>query len=267
MRVKVLLYVAVAGAICVGPAHAGVGSVISSFRITDSTSPLATGVFRDGSYVYGVLSTSGDDYFATYTPAGSLVGSFPLTGADEARDADHSTLGSGYVAIFDFGNKKLLTYSYAGNLVDEKPLPSDTLSYAYVPGDNRYYVGRGSQVFRYTLNDVLVNQFYVGGTLAGLAATSIYDGVPGNYVIAGRSGAGGYTFVYSGAGSAVDSFVVPGSGTFASVCGPAAFFDTETTYWSVQSISTERWAFQVDVDGGYPAVAPSSLGKVRAIFR
>ncbi|UCH77327.1 MAG: hypothetical protein JSU81_06185 [Candidatus Coatesbacteria bacterium] len=248
-------------------AWADVGSVISSFRLTGIGTPRAQGIFRDWDYLYAVVYTDGADYLRTYTPAGSLVRSVVLEGAAAASDADYSLLGNGYIDVFDSSSKMLLTYTKEGELVNSKPLPSDTTAFAYHPGGIRYYLARGEHVFRYTLNDVLVNQFYVGGVLGGLASSPAYDGKGGGYVVAGRSGAGGYTYVYRGTGSLVDSFVVPGVGTYGSTVARGYPRSYHRSYWCVQQISGGRWAFQVDINGTAPAVLPASLGKVRALYR
>ena len=242
-------------------------TVVSSFNIEDIGAAEATGIYRDWTYVYAVLSSAGQDYLTTYTTDGSLVRSAPLPRAHTPRDADHSELGSGYFSVFDFGRKMLVTYKKNGEFVKEKPLPSDTTAYAHVMGSSRYFIARDQMIFRYTTSDVLVNKFFVGGEIGGLAASPVYDGLNGEYVIIGRSGAGGYSYSYTGGGSLVDSFVVPGTGTFASVVGRAEPKELQRTYWCVQAIGSGRWAFQVELEGTAPAVAAGSLGKVKALFR
>ena len=266
-RLRLVGYVAAAALAAAFSAQAAVGSVVSSFKMTGLGSPEATGIYRDWTYVYGILYSAGADYLAAYTPSGSLVRSVALPQAQSPRDADHSTLGGGYVDVFDFGTKMLLTYKVNAEFVKAKPLPSDTTAYAYIPGSSKYFVARDEMVFRYTIDDVLVNKFYVGGYIGGLAATPVYKGNDGEYVVIGRSGTGGYSYVYTGAGSLIDSFVVPGAGTYGSVVARAYPENLQRTYWCVQQIGTARWAYQVEVGGTAPAVAPASLGKVRAIYR
>lgn len=247
--------------------QAAAATVLSSFQMRDIGAAKATGIYRDWTYVYGIFDSDGPSYLATYTPAGSLVRSAALPNANAPRDADFSTLGSGYFGVFDFDKKMLLTYKVDGSFVTSKPVPSDTTAYAYVPGSRRYFLARGELIFRYTTDDVLVNKFYVGGYIGGLAATPVYDGKNGEYVVIGRSGAGGYSYVYSGAGSLIDSFVVPGSGTYASIIGRAEPKKLQRTYWCVQRVGAGRWAYQVEIEATAPAVLPASFGKVRAIYR
>jgi hypothetical protein len=265
IRARFLLYV-VAAMAATAAAQADVGSVISSFRMTRTGATSANGIYRDDTFVYAVVNTAGDNYLRHYKPAGSLVGSVVLAGSDVPRDADHSLLGSGYVDVFDYGKKMLLTYTFTGSLVNSKAVPSDTSAFAYIPGTQRYFLARDQMIFRYTLNDVLVNKFYVGGDLRGLAASSRYDGKAGQYLVVGRAGTGGYSYVYNGAGSLIDSFVVPGTGTYGSVVAVGAL-DSADTYWCVQTVGVYRWAYQVDIGGTSPAVVPASVGKVKALFR
>jgi hypothetical protein len=265
-RLRGILSVTAALAVALA-APAAAATILGSFQMKDIGTAKATGIYRNWTYVYGILDSSGPSYLTTYTPGGSLVRSATLTKASAPRDADHSTLGSGYVDVFDFDKKMLLTYRVNASYVKSKPVPSDTTAYAYVPGSRRYFLARGELVFRYTTDDVLVNKFYVGGYIGGLAATPVYDGKNGEYVIVGRSGVGGYTYVYTGAGSLVDSFIVPGSGTRASIIGRAEPKRLQRSYWCVQQVGAGRWAYQVDVEATAPAVLPASLGKVRAIFR
>jgi len=248
-------------------AWADVGSIISSFPLTGVATPRAQGIFRDWDYLYAVVYTADDDYFYVYTPAGSLVRSVRLEGSNAPCDADHSLLGSGYLDVFDAGSKMLLTYSKEGELIRAKPLPSDTTAFAHHPDGTRYYLARGEHVFRYTLDDVLVNQFYVGGVLDGLASSPAYNGEGGAFVIAGRSGTGGYSYVYRGTGTLVDSFVVPGAGTYGSTIARGYPRSYHRSYWCVQTVGSERWAYQVDINGTAPAVAPASLGRVKALYR
>ena len=265
-RAKIIVCAA-ATLVVAAAAQAGVGSVISSFRMTGVGATAAKGIYRGDTFVYAVVDAAGDNYLRIYTTAGSLVGSVVLAGADSPRDADHSLLGSGYLDVFDYGKKMLVTYTFDGAMVNSKAVPSDTTAFAYIPGTSRYFLARDQMIFRYTLNDVLVNKFYVGGTLGGLAASGLYNGKEGQYLVVGRSGTGGYSFVYTGAGSLVDSFVVPGAGTYGSVIAPGAFMDSAQTYWCVQTVGSYRWAYQVDVGATAPAVMPASVGKVKALYR
>jgi hypothetical protein len=265
-RAKGIIYAAAALAVAAA-AQADVGSVISSFRMTGVGATAAKGIYRGDTFVYAVVDAAGDNYLRIYTTAGSLVGSVVLAGADSPRDADHSLLGSGYVDVFDYGKKMLLTYALDGSLVNSKAVPSDTTAFAYIPGTQRYFLARDQMIFRYTLNDdVLLNKFYVGGDLRGLAASGRYDGKAGQYLVAGRAGTGGYSYVYSGAGSLIDSFVVPGTGTYGSVAALGAF-DSTNTYWCVQTVGLYRWAYQVDIGAASPAVVPASVGRLKALYR
>ncbi len=267
LRAEITVFVVLMPLVAAGLAQASVGSLISSFKLSGSGPPLATGIYRDWTYVYGILQATGTNYLRSYTANGSVVGSRTLARANQPRDADHSALGGGYFDTFDLGTKMLLTYTNGGDFVKARPLPSDTTAYAYIPGSKTYFIAREEMIFRYTLDDVLVNKFYVGGTIGGLAATPACEGHNGQYVIVGREGAGGYTYVYTGGGSLVDSFVVPGSGTHGSVVGRADPTKFARAYWCNQNIAGERWAYQVDVGGTGIGVAPASIGKIKTLYR
>jgi len=266
VRARLVIYVAVALVAAVA-AQGDIGSVISSFRMTGTGTITAGGIYRDGSFIYAVVDTTGDNYFRLYTTSGSRVGSVILANSDTPRDADHSLLGSGYIDVFDYGKKMILTYTFDGTLVNSKAVDSDTTAYAYIPGGARYFLARNQMIFRYTLNDVLLNSFYVGGDLRGLAATNVFDGADGEYAVIGRAGTGGYSYVYGGGGSLIDSFVVPGAGTYGSVVAEGAFMDSARSYWCVQTIGSYRWAYQVDVGATAPAVMPASVGRLKALYR
>jgi hypothetical protein len=265
-RAKVLVIIA-AALVAAAAARADVGSVVSSFRMTGVGATAAKGIYRGDTYVYAVVDTATDNYLRLYTTSGSIVGSVVLAGSDSPRDADHSPLGSGYLDVFDYGRKMLVTYGFDGSVVRSKAVPSDTTAYAYIPGTQRYFLARDQMIFRYTLNDVLINKFYVGGTLEGLAASGLFDGRAGQYVVVGRSGTGGFTYVYTGGGSIVDSFVVPGAGTYGSVVGLGAFMDSAQRYWCVQTVGSYRWAYQLDIGATAPAVTPASVGRIRTLYR
>ncbi len=267
LRAEITVCIVLFPLVAAGATQASVGSVISSFKLSGSAPPLATAIYRDWTYVYGVLQATGTNYLKSFTANGSVVGSRTLPRANRPRDADHSALGGGYFDTFDLGSKMLLTYTTGGDFVKSKPLPSDTTAYAYIPGNRTYFIAREEMIFRYTLDDVLVNKFYVGGTIGGLAATPAYDGRNGQYIIVGREGAGGYSYAYTGGGSLVDSFVVPGSGTHGSVVGRAAPMNLARTYWCNQNVAGARWAYQVDVGGTGIGVAPASIGKIKTLYR
>ena len=153
------------------------GSVISTFYLSGTAQPYALGIYRDATYVYGVLYSSGATYLRSYTTAGVPVGSITLGGA--VRGPGHSQLGAGYMAGVD--NYRVVHYNIS-------------------------------------------------------------------------------------AGSLIDSFIVPGTGTYGSVAALGAF-DSTNTYWCVQTVGVYRWAYQVDVGAASPAVVPASVGKLRALYR
>jgi len=70
--------------------------------------------------------------------------------------------------------------------------------------------------------------------------------------------------VYTAAGSAVTTFSIPGT-TYGCVCGPGYPASFGTTFWCNSDFGGRR-AYQLDLGNG-TAVAPVSLGRIRALFR
>ncbi len=243
-------------AVCVWGA---VGSVISSFEW-----PGALNVYRDGDYAYSVASPNA---LRAYTANGSFVNSVNLSGLTGAGDADHSVLGGAYLAVLD-GKNMLRDYvKSTGSLARSVAVP-DKIGYAYIPGGAYMYVAAGSYVNRYRTTGSLVSSFRIFGPyIGGLAATRTYEGRSGEYVIvpvwAYDSDAG---MVYTGAGSMVGTFTVPGL-TRGCVCGPGHPPSWGTTFWCNSEVGAgRRYAYQLDLGNG-TAVEPTSLGRVKALFR
>jgi hypothetical protein len=251
-----------------GGAWANVGSVISSFEMT-AAAPAAMGIYRDANYVYAVVPSSGGDYLRVFTAAGSPVNSYALPGAADPRDADCSLLGTSYIDVLDVGTSQLLTYTKAGSWVKATPIMSGATAYAYNPGAPHYYLARAGVIYRYSIAGEFLTSFnfYAGGILTGLAATAVFGGTPGDYVIIGRGGSPGLTYVYTGDGSMVANFVVPGSGTEGSVVGAGVPSSYGLTYWCNQTFGTAMWAYQVDILGVNNGLAPASWGRCKALYR
>jgi hypothetical protein len=81
--------------VAAGAAYAAAGDVLSSFSWSSSM----RGIYRDGTYVYGVLQyTYEPAELLTFTPSGSTLPNWVrLPGLNAAGDADHSSLGAGYL--------------------------------------------------------------------------------------------------------------------------------------------------------------------------
>ncbi len=267
METRTIILLLTGAAVAAAPAGAVVGSIISSFQLTATAQPYAAGIYRDDTYVYGVLYSSGLDYLRTYTVTGSVVGSVYLSGSVIPRDADHSLLGAGYVDILDAGIMQLVTYELDGTWVSNKPLPDGTTAFGYCGNCEYYYTARNGNIYRYTKAGSLMGSFYAGGDIHGLAAVEVFNGLDGEYVVIGRTGGPSITYVYNATGALIYNFVLPGNGTEGSVCGRGEPKEFGRTYWANLYTGAAYWAYQVDIGGTGIDVAPASLGKVKALYR
>jgi hypothetical protein len=264
-----LITVGAALAVAAHVAYGEVGSVISSFRVNVYYPPeMTVGVYRDAAYVYIVTYDYGENfYLIRYTPDGTNagyvgLGYLPFGPPFPPYGADHSALGTGYVSIpFDDGD--LLTYStLTGSLVESIQREPYFDQYAFIPGGRCIYVGLGGIVYRMTRAWSVVNSFPFQGFLG--AATEDFNGGHGQYIITESYGRTAY--IYTGGGSLVSTFSTIHSGKD-TACGPGYPPSYGTTYWRfVKEASDYGWCYQIDL-GGATAVAPSSLGKVKALFR
>ncbi|MEE8640157.1 MAG: hypothetical protein V3T41_07085 [bacterium] len=262
-RVGVCLIVATS--VLAAAVWAGVGDVISSFRATYGTL-YAGGVYRDDTYVYVAFYTTGlfQYYMKKYTPAGSYVGVIALGPAWHwpLTDADHSRRGAGYVTIATDANV-LFTFDLStGYRVESINLGLyDIWGYAYRSGARYAFASEDSSqfIFKYDASWSVVSSFRWGGALA---ATDRYKGRPGDYVIVDSTPAR----VYTGDGSLVGTFPngrdVIGRGC---VCGRGYPASWGTTYWRYEGWS-ECWVYQIDL-GNTTAVAPASVGRIKALYR
>lgn len=257
----------------------GVGSVISSFQISTTSPPYALGIYRDASYVYGVMYSTGTDYLRSFTTAGSVVGSVVLTGATTPRGAAHSHLGSGYVAICDATTKRLNNYAVKTG--------SQVTSFSYVAvGDQGepFYNGTEYYICRaYSSNSKQWYRFTTTGSLAGVWTASGYpftycraaaftkQAAKTTYMIASEAAnPNRHAIISMPHGDLIRSW--SGTLTYISnggICGPGAPTTFGTTYWVNTYIPTALalWAFQWDLGKTGVAVTPTSLGKVKSLYR
>jgi hypothetical protein len=238
------------------PAFGGVGDVIGSFRMDG-----ARNIYRDANFVYCVV---GANTLRRYTVSGSLVGTVTLSGLTTAGDADHSPLGPGHLGVIEASNR---VYHYripTGSFVTSMPTGPTTLGYAYFPGRPYFYVHVGTYVNRYTTTGSFVGSFMVGYSSTAIAATDCFDDMGGDYVIVASRSVG--TMVFTGTGSFVRSFNVPG-GPAGCVCGPGTPYTPKTTYWCNIPAGANSLAYEIDPGNKNVGVAPTSLGKIRALCR
>lgn len=276
MKRKIVALIAVGAALAAAAAAFGaVGDVISSFHIPRG--PMIAGLYRDAEYVYLIIDKVPGKLLRTYTVDGSFVRSMPLEkSGSNAYASDHSPEGSGYFALFEYPPLPsdfmyVISYDLAtGSVVDSIDIAAHTIfwepqGFAYVPGSPNMYVA----IYYMEVGPGWVLRCTTTGSISGnivklsddLAATPVYNSLEGEYVILGRSP----NRVFTSSGSLVGSFTVPGS-AWASVCGPGAPSSYKTTYWYLTRINYEYYCYQIDL-GNTTKVAPTSLGKIRALYR
>ncbi|MEE9457532.1 MAG: hypothetical protein V3W11_10330 [bacterium] len=231
------------------------------------------GIYRDSSYVYAVVGdyTKNHNMLNKYTVSGSLVGGTGLAGPYcSYGDADHSTLGSGYFAAI-YGKSSVRDINLAtGSLVSSWSPLADMYGYAYIPGGAyKYVLAEGRTVYRFTVTGSLVSSFAVGWGKS-LAASDRFAGRSGEFVIVAADGA---VKVYSGGGSLVRTFAVSRPPYFrhdTAVCGPGYPAECNTTLWAHLTDRMPPWdrdcVYQVSLGNGV-AVAPASVGRIKALFR
>lgn len=266
-------------------AHAGVGSIISSFYMSGSSSPQAVAIYRDADFVYGILESGPHDEheyaLSTYAPNGSALSSIPLSCSpgwaiyriNWLDDADHSLRGDGYFGVIGMGIHLPpfgLEFSIkSGSIVGSFPTISESTAYAYIPGGRYIYVGQNypSAIFRLTTSGSLVSSFQPRHVCEHLAATDYFKGLKGAYLITYGGGSALYHHIYTDEGSLVGSFWLgPFAMTFAGVCGPGYPPHYGITYWCIGWGDGGFWCYQIDLANGV-AVVPASVGKIKALFR
>ena len=254
-RTKVL-FAAVTLCAAAAPAGAAVGDVISSFAWSN-----ARNAYRDAGYVYCV---AGVNTLRAYTPGGSLVRTVTLGGLTSAGDADHTPSGAGYFAVIQ-NSSYIYEYQLStGSFVQSMYLMPGILGGGYCPGSPYIYLHASPIVGRFTTSGSLIGSFLVSYSAGALAASDRLNGVAGDYVVvAGRTS--GATSVYTGTGSMVTTFTVPGS-TLGCVCGPGYPSTSATAYWYNVSAGSSTYAYQIDL-GNATAVAPASVGRIKALYR
>jgi hypothetical protein len=261
--------IAIAGALACAAAcsWAGPGSVISSFSVYGD---FPTGVYRDGDYVY-MFDSAPFHTAAKYTPAGSLVEWIPFSTRGRVfEDPDHSYLGTPYMSVAV--ESGVVTYPKTGGPParwDHLDL-IETVGYAHRPGSPYYFIAVWPGD-----SDIYVCRFNTAGSLVSsfepyygikLAATDRFAGVSGDYLIT----YGGVTCaVREAGGSLVATFGQEAAYLlYGGTAGPGYPASYGTTLWVLRSPAQNDMVYQIDLGNGTAsAVAPASLGRVKALFR
>jgi hypothetical protein len=254
-----------AAAVKAAPAR-GIVSVISSFKVSGSAGPYALGVYRSNKYVYEIMYASPAPALRRYTVAGSLLSVKALNGATVLRDAGPSDLGAGYFSALEADSGRLITFTTAGSFVSAREVPRDARGFTRERGDRGFCLGRGRYVYFYASSGKVAGSFYAAWDVGDLAAINCFAGEPGDYILVGYVGANQPVRVYTRNGSLVMYFSLSGVYNRGGDCGRAAPLRYGKSYWCNRRCADGTYAFQVEV-GYADAVAPASVGKVKALFR
>jgi hypothetical protein len=269
-----IITAAALAALAAAAALAAPGDVISHFSLSGNIYPVGAAMYRDATYAYGIYDAGPGGEIWRHTPAGSFLSSFTLPGATEPVDASPCHLGAGYLMVLDEGTTLRAYHVASGSLLGSVPIPmasADGLAY----GASGYYYGSyNNYIYRSTTDGSIVSSFSGGSDAGTLAAADRFAGLAGDYVIVNPKSQGIHpTRVYTGAGSFVASFTFSGPypsmdyryGAVAGQGYPASF---GTTMWVVlREDFIVRKAYQIDLGNAAAAIAPASLGSVKALFR
>jgi hypothetical protein len=260
----------VAGSAAYVPPNApndGVGSVIQSWATPA------------GSEARGCCETGGRVIVTTYynpqyvcTPAGSLVRSHSISLGTGWRDPSRCHLGAGYYAVINATLRKVV-FVHRGNgtvagsfaVSGTSPFP---MNLTYDARANYYYANgyyNNSTARRYTTTGSFAGDILIGGFGAycgGLGWTPRVKGVRGSYIWANNFGGVGEA-VCTTTGSVVASWSAPERYGCGGDCGKHHAADARVV-WELRGPSLR--AYEVDLANN-TAVAPASLGQVKALYR
>lgn len=280
---RLLIYTVSVAAVAAG-AFADIGSVISSYYLAFGEPGLCFGVYRDASYVYGVVRNP--HVLRRFTPSGSFIDSVPLAHVIYPRGADHCHLGAGYLCICDeYHHLRFVNITTGSTVSSFTAEGAGSGEMANVFWDGVYYYVAGEY------SSGLFNRYRASGVFAGLwvatgwpsrvagtggaAFSNIANCAQGNYLIA--SAYDWFTgcpscIIDVDTGSLVATWDLPAFYPFAvrasgAVCGPAYPSSYGVVYWVGCFTLDGTMMLQVDVDGRCPAVTPASVGKIKAIYR
>jgi hypothetical protein len=255
------------------PAHATIGSVISSFPIGRYY-----GIHREANYVYISEREYDYNYLRTYTLNGTYLGRVQLINGNTTplRSGSRTHLGSGYVAFGDTNDRAIKVFRLSGGVpVIRLNLPT-TPQNTFWNGEYYYvntWVDKG--LFRqFTRTGIYAGTW----TCAGWPATMI-ECRGAEYAQRGNKGEGPY-FVASVGSSARPMCMTtfPGGSLVRTWYGPGgavnnlAYGDSSNpgvygaAIWAIQYSPDYVLEFDIDARNA-STVVPASLGKVKAIYR
>ena len=262
------------------PASEGLGSVISSFKMSGLVKPYALGIYRDRGYVYGVMYSRETDHLYRFTPGGTRVSSYALNGTSTPRGADHAHLGLGYLALVDAVNRKLYVFRTTGG----SAVTSFSVAGAPYPfncfWDGTYYYANGpanrGTFYRHDRSGASAGTW----TCSGWPDAMTYCGGAA-FARRGNDAASPYLVAASwSAGEPMCMTTFPGGLLVATWTPPAhnanglVYGDSSNkaaygaAVWAGWYAADGVYAVEFDVGArGAAAAVPASLGRVKALYR
>jgi len=233
-------------------AFADFGSVVSSFAVKAECIPVA--LAYNGAYVVSSDPASfSDGYWKVWSEEGSILSSFLPPKSEKVHD------GAAYDGTYYWGSSYLMASVYhlttTGSVISTFPQP-----YTYgLTWDGQYLwtsdcVSSGQTIRCHTTAGSLVSSFGVPPQIT-FACDLGWDGA---YLWCPNMR--GYIYRLTTTGSVVASFAPPGRRS------AGCTFDGTYLRLSGYTDPGPWYVYKIDI-GPAPAVAPASLGRVKALFR
>jgi hypothetical protein len=169
--------------------------------------------------------------------------------------------------VVEAGTGRLLSYTKAGSFVSAQTVPRDARGFDRFPDKRDYFLSSGRYVGCHDFTGRRLSSFDAGALVNDLAPVRTILGRKGEYVIVGYEIRDEPTRIFTSDGSLVMFFTMAGDYNWGAVSGPADPQRFGITYWCNRRVGNDVYAYQVDVNGTAPAVAPTSLGRVKALFK
>ncbi len=262
--------------VCLPDARAGVGSVISSFvAASESEHRNAWAAYRDRrdlAHVYAFCDQPNE--VRKFTTRGSLVSSYSIETPWPLRGTDTTHLGPGYMGLCG-GEKDFKILNLATGKIVYSYATSGTYNDFFYDGTHYYFkpFSAGGFFYRYTTSGeykgwIHYDGYPPGGWFGGCGYTNRFAGAVGSYVIIDLWSPDITVALTHPGGSLVNAWHSPSAGYGAS-CGPGAPLGSGPSFWGIFYNPSDKgmWVYQVDIGGAVPAVTPSSMGKIKAIYR
>jgi hypothetical protein len=253
-----------------------IGSIIRSFRMSGTSAPYALGIYRDPSYVYGIFYSP--HHLRRFTTSGSVVSTSSLSGMSVPRGADKAHLGNGYLSIVDATTRRCYVFRTSGGTAVTSFTAAGSSYPMNVFWDGAYYYTNGSGnrglFYRYTTSGSSSGTWSCAGWpssmtyCGGAAFANVGNNSAGPYFVAASWSSGQPMCMTTyPAGSLVRTWSMPSSNANGMCYGNASSASYGASVWA-NWYTGSLMAFEIDVDArGGAAVTPTSLGKVKSLYR